>query len=47
MDSKGTHTTTHRELFVLENEALIDTPGLKKFSFGGNESMIEENLFGY
>lgn len=44
MDSKGTHTTTHRELFVLENGLLIDTPGLKEIQLWGNESMIEETF---
>lgn len=35
-DDKGRHTTTHRELFVLENGAIvIDTPGMKELGFDG------------
>ncbi len=31
-DARGRHTTTHRELFVMENGALlIDTPGMREF----------------
>jgi ribosome biogenesis GTPase len=37
-DSKGRHTTTHRELFVLPNGALlIDTPGLRELQLWGDE----------
>ena len=33
-DDKGKHTTTHRELFVLENGAcIIDTPGMRELQF--------------
>lgn len=37
-DSKGRHTTTHRELFVLPNGGLIiDTPGLRELQLWGTE----------
>jgi len=29
-DSKGKHTTTHRELFFLEEAIIIDTPGIRE-----------------
>ena len=33
-DDKGKHTTTHRELFVLESGAcIIDTPGMRELQF--------------
>jgi len=33
-DDKGKHTTTHRELFMLENGAcIIDTPGMRELQF--------------
>lgn len=35
-DGKGKHTTTHRELFVLENGAVvIDTPGMRELQIQG------------
>ena len=48
-DSKGHHTTTHRQLLFLENGAmLIDTPGMRvlgmwDISNGLNEAFIEVN----
>ena len=33
-DNKGKHTTTHREMFMLENGAcIIDTPGMREIQF--------------
>ena len=37
-DDKGKHTTTHRELFVLQNGAcIIDTPGIREIQFWAHE----------
>jgi ribosome biogenesis GTPase len=37
-DSKGRHTTTHRELFVLSGGGMvIDTPGLRELQLWGSE----------
>lgn len=42
-DSKGRHTTTHRELFVLPNGGLIiDTPGLRELQLWGTEEDLSE-----
>lgn len=42
-DSKGRHTTTHRELFVLPNGGLIvDTPGLRELQLWGTEKDLNE-----
>jgi ribosome biogenesis GTPase len=39
--NKGRHITTHRELFVLENGAIIiDTPGMKEIGITDDESGI-------
>lgn len=40
-DDKGRHTTTHRELFLLENGAsIIDTPGMREIQlWQGNEGL--------
>jgi len=39
--AKGRHTTTHRELIILENGAiLIDTPGMREFGIGDAGSGI-------
>lgn len=40
-DAKGRHTTTHRELFVLPNGALlIDTPGIRELQLWGTNDDI-------
>jgi ribosome biogenesis GTPase len=42
-DSKGRHTTTHRELILLPNGGLvIDTPGLRRIQLWGDESALEQ-----
>ncbi|MGH9333433.1 MAG: GTPase RsgA, partial [Vicinamibacteria bacterium] len=40
-DSRGMHTTSHRELFVLPGGALlVDNPGVREIQlFGGEESL--------
>ena len=41
-DSKGRHTTTHREMFILPNGALmIDTPGMRELQLWEGESAID------
>ncbi|ASK61433.1 ribosome small subunit-dependent GTPase A [Virgibacillus phasianinus] len=41
-DSKGRHTTTHREMFLLPNGALlIDTPGMRELQLWEGESSID------
>lgn len=41
-DSKGRHTTSHRELFKLPGGGLvIDTPGLRELQLWGSESALE------
>lgn len=55
-DGKGRHTTTRRELFVLDNGgAIIDTPGMREFgldsanltkSFSDIESLAQQCKFG-
>jgi ribosome biogenesis GTPase len=41
-DSRGRHTTTHRELFVLPTGALlIDTPGIRSLEVAGADEGIE------
>ena len=41
-DSRGRHTTTHRELFVLpEGGALIDTPGMRELQLWAGEESID------
>ncbi|RDW21063.1 ribosome small subunit-dependent GTPase A [Oceanobacillus arenosus] len=41
-DSKGRHTTTHREMFMLPNGALmIDTPGMRELQLWEGESAID------
>ncbi len=44
-DSKGRHTTTHRQLVMLENGAMIiDTPGMRELGSIGAQSGID-NVF--
>jgi ribosome biogenesis GTPase len=39
-DARGRHTTTHRELFLMENGALlIDTPGMREFGLLEDETL--------
>ncbi|MES1172116.1 MAG: ribosome small subunit-dependent GTPase A [Bacteroidota bacterium] len=39
-DARGRHTTTHRELFVMANGALlIDTPGMREFGLWETETL--------
>jgi ribosome biogenesis GTPase len=41
-DDRGRHTTTHRELFLLPNEAyIIDTPGMRELQLWGEEQGVE------
>ncbi|MEN1968469.1 ribosome small subunit-dependent GTPase A [Lentibacillus sp. N15] len=41
-DSKGRHTTTHREMFTLPSGALlIDTPGMRELQLWDGESAID------
>lgn len=41
-DSKGRHTTTHREMFMLPNGAmLIDTPGMREIQLWDGEVGVE------
>lgn len=41
-DDKGRHTTTHRELILLENGALVvDTPGMRELGMWGVENGID------
>ena len=41
-DDKGRHTTTHRELILLQNGALvIDTPGMRELGMWGAEDGID------
>jgi ribosome biogenesis GTPase / thiamine phosphate phosphatase len=41
-DSKGRHTTTHREMFMLPNGSmLIDTPGMREIQLWDGEAAME------
>jgi ribosome biogenesis GTPase len=45
-NSKGTHTTTARDLFQLPNGSLlIDTPGMREFGVTSEEGENSESLF--
>ncbi len=44
-DSRGRHTTTHRELFLLESGALIlDSPGMREFGIWEAEEGVDETF---
>lgn len=44
-DSKGRHTTTHRQLIRLKNGAfVIDTPGMREIGMAGTEEGIDETF---
>jgi ribosome biogenesis GTPase len=44
-DSRGRHTTAHRELLVLPNGGLIiDTPGLRELQLWGGEEGVQESF---
>ncbi len=44
-DSKGRHTTTHRQMIELKNgSVLIDTPGMREFGMCDMESGIDETF---
>lgn len=44
-DSRGRHTTTHRELFLLPGGAMvIDTPGLREIKVWGDESGLKQTF---
>lgn len=44
-DKKGKHTTTHKELVLLNNGAiLIDSPGLKELQLWGDESSLDSTF---
>jgi ribosome biogenesis GTPase len=45
LDSKGRHTTTHRELILLENGViLMDTPGMRELQLWQAEDGLEETF---
>ena len=44
-DSKGRHTTTHRQLIELENGVcIIDTPGMREVGMAGVEEGIDDTF---
>ena len=44
-DSKGRHTTTHRQLIRLRNGAfVIDTPGMREIGMAGTEEGIDDTF---
>jgi ribosome biogenesis GTPase / thiamine phosphate phosphatase len=44
-DSRGRHTTTHRELFLLPSGALlIDTPGIRSLEVAGADEGVEQSF---
>jgi ribosome biogenesis GTPase len=45
IDSKGRHTTTHRELFLLKNGSMIiDTPGVRELQLWGSEEDLSASF---
>lgn len=44
-DQRGRHTTTHREMFILSNGAMIiDTPGLRELQMWGSEDILSDTF---
>lgn len=44
-DARGRHTTTHRELIILHNGALLmDTPGMRELQLWGTEESVQETF---
>ncbi|RSK27726.1 ribosome small subunit-dependent GTPase A [Bacillus sp. HMF5848] len=43
-DSKGRHTTTNRDLIVLENAVLIDTPGMREIQLWGSKDSLSQTF---
>ncbi len=44
-DARGRHTTTHRELFLLANGALVlDTPGMREFGIWDADEGVDETF---
>ena len=44
-DDKGRHTTTHRQLIMLENGCmLIDTPGMREFNLHDADEYVDETF---
>ncbi len=44
-DSRGRHTTTHRELLLTKHGFwIIDNPGIREFSFGGEEDSLNRTF---
>jgi ribosome biogenesis GTPase len=44
-DARGRHTTTHRELFLLANGALVlDTPGMREFGLWDADEGVDETF---
>ena len=43
-DSKGRHTTTHREMIEIDGVSFIDTPGLRELGMIGAEEGISETF---
>lgn len=44
-DSRGRHTTSHRQLFVLPSGSLLlDTPGLREIQLWGTEARLQETF---
>ena len=40
-DSRGRHTTTHREMFVLPDGGIIDTPGMRELKLWEDEGGLD------